>query len=67
MSRLARQLSATGFYHIVLRGINRQHLFEEEKFKMAGRIPMNEEQIRRKIQKLIGGREPYEVAAEVRT
>lgn len=30
MSRQARQLSATGFYHVVFRGINRQHLFEEE-------------------------------------
>ena len=30
MSRQARQLSTTGFYHVVLRGINRQHLFEEE-------------------------------------
>lgn len=30
MSRPARQLSATGFYHVVLRAINRQHLFEEE-------------------------------------
>ncbi|MBP2663753.1 MAG: Transposase like protein [Firmicutes bacterium] len=29
MSRKARQLSATGFYHIVFRGINRQHIFEE--------------------------------------
>jgi putative transposase len=30
MSRQVRQLSTTGFYHVVLRGINRQHLFEEE-------------------------------------
>ncbi|WP_378954891.1 transposase [Pelosinus sp. sgz500959] len=30
MSRQARELSATGFYHIVFRGINHQHLFEEE-------------------------------------
>ena len=31
MGRQARQLSATGFYHIVFRGINRQHLFEDER------------------------------------
>jgi hypothetical protein len=30
MARQARGLSVTGFYHIVFRGINRQHLFEEE-------------------------------------
>ena len=30
MGRQARQLSATGFHHVVFRGINRQHLFEEE-------------------------------------
>ncbi|MBP2660277.1 MAG: Transposase like protein, partial [Firmicutes bacterium] len=30
MARQARGLSATGFYHIVFRGINRQHLFEDE-------------------------------------
>ena len=30
MGRQARKLSATGFYHIVFRGINRQHLFEDE-------------------------------------
>jgi len=30
MARQARGLSATGFYHIVFRGINRQHLFEED-------------------------------------
>ena len=30
MGRQARQLSATGFYHVVFRGINHQHLFEEE-------------------------------------
>lgn len=30
MGRQARQLSNSGFYHIVLRGINHQHIFEEE-------------------------------------
>ncbi len=30
MSRQARQLSGTGFYHVIFRGINHQHLFEEE-------------------------------------
>jgi len=30
MARQARQLSNSGFYHIVLRGINHQHVFEEE-------------------------------------
>jgi len=30
MARQARGLSATGFYHVVFRGINRQHLFEDE-------------------------------------
>lgn len=30
MGRQARQLSESGFYHILLRGINRQHIFEEE-------------------------------------
>lgn len=30
MSRQARQLSVTGFYHVVFRGISHQHLFEEE-------------------------------------
>lgn len=30
MGRQARQLSATGIYHVVFRGINRQHLFEGE-------------------------------------
>ncbi len=30
MVRQARKLSGIGFYHIVFRGINRQHLFEEE-------------------------------------
>ncbi|QDR81094.1 transposase [Sporomusa termitida] len=30
MSRQARQLSETGFYHVIFRGINHQHLFEED-------------------------------------
>lgn len=30
MGRQARQLSSSGFYHIVFRGINRQHIFEDE-------------------------------------
>ena len=30
MSRLAREISPTGLYHIVFRGINKQHIFEEE-------------------------------------
>jgi hypothetical protein len=30
MARQARGLSVTGFYHMVFRGINRQHLFEDE-------------------------------------
>ena len=29
MSRLARKISESGLYHIVFRGINRQHIFEE--------------------------------------
>lgn len=29
-SRQARQLSGSGFYHIVVRGINHQHIFEDE-------------------------------------
>lgn len=29
MGRQARQLSNTGFYHVVFRGINHQHIFEE--------------------------------------
>lgn len=29
MSRQARKLSSTGFYHVVFRGINHQHIFEE--------------------------------------
>ena len=31
MSRLAREISETGLYHIVFRGINRQHIFECDK------------------------------------
>ncbi|WP_028972221.1 transposase, partial [Sporomusa ovata] len=30
MGRKARKMSTTGYYHVVFRGINRQHLFEEE-------------------------------------
>ena len=30
MGRQARQLSSSGFYHIVFRGINHQHIFEDE-------------------------------------
>ena len=30
MSRLARQYSQSGIYHIVFRGVNRQHIFEED-------------------------------------
>lgn len=30
MGRQARQFSSSGFYHVVFRGINHQHLFEEE-------------------------------------
>ena len=30
MGRQARQLSNSGFYHVVLRGINHQHIFEDE-------------------------------------
>lgn len=30
MSRQARKFSASGFYHIVFRGVNRQHLFEDD-------------------------------------
>ena len=29
MSRLARKISESGLYHIVFRGINRQHIFEK--------------------------------------
>ena len=36
MSRKARQFSQSGLYHIVFRGVNRQHIFEEDNdyFKM---------------------------------
>ncbi len=30
MSREARKLSESGFYHIVFRGINHQNIFEDE-------------------------------------
>ena len=30
MARIARQISQSGLYHIVFRGVNRQHIFEEE-------------------------------------
>lgn len=30
MGRQARRLSESGFYHIVFRGVNRQHLFEDD-------------------------------------
>ena len=43
--------------------IRLHNIFEEEEFKVAGKIPINEEQIRQKIKKLIGGREPHEVAS----
>ena len=29
MSRKSREISATGVYHIMLRGINKQSIFEE--------------------------------------
>ena len=29
MGRQAREYSSTGFYHVVFRGINHQHIFEE--------------------------------------
>jgi len=31
MSREARELSSSGFYHVIFRGINHQHLFEEDR------------------------------------
>ena len=31
MSRLARTISETGVYHIVFRGVNKQHIFEERR------------------------------------
>ena len=30
MSRLPREISSTGLYHIIFRGINHQNIFEEE-------------------------------------
>ena len=30
MPRSAREISKSGFYHIVFRGVNHQNLFEEE-------------------------------------
>lgn len=30
MGRQARQLSGSGFYHVVFRGINHQHAFEDK-------------------------------------
>lgn len=29
MARTAREISENGLYHIVFRGVNRQHIFEE--------------------------------------
>lgn len=38
MSGTAREKSSTGIYHIILRGINRQNIFEDEEdaFKFLG-------------------------------
>ena len=33
MARQARQLSSTGIYHVILRGINRQNIFEDDEDK----------------------------------
>ena len=33
MPRAARQFSKTGFYHIMMRGINRERIFEKEAAK----------------------------------
>jgi len=30
MSRLARQMSGSGYYHVMLRGVNRQNIFEDD-------------------------------------
>ena len=30
MARQARQISQTGIYHVFFRGVNKQHIFEEE-------------------------------------
>ncbi|MEN6567681.1 MAG: transposase, partial [Veillonellales bacterium] len=30
MGRQARQLSGSGFYHVIFRGVNHQHVFEDK-------------------------------------
>jgi len=43
--------------------IRLHNIFQEENFEVSGKIPMSDEQIRRKIHLLINGREPYEIAS----
>jgi hypothetical protein len=37
MSRRAREISGTGIYHVMMRGINRQNIFEDDESK--GPVP----------------------------
>ena len=41
MARRARRKSRTGIYHVILRGIDRQIIFEDNE-DYRGRIPMRE-------------------------
>lgn len=34
MSRRAREISGTGIYHVMMRGINRQNIFEDDESKV---------------------------------
>ena len=51
MSRLAREISETGIYHIVFRGVNKQHIFEERRDyeKMLNIIQMLKSEMNFKI------------------
>jgi len=39
MSRRAREISGTGIYHVMMRGINRQNIFEDDESKFDS--PLN--------------------------
>jgi putative transposase len=57
-----RSLADTAF-SLAMVGRENGYVFEEENFEVAGKIPMSEEQIRQRIQKITGEREPYEIAS----
>ena len=44
MPRRARQTSGTGIYHVMMRGINHQNIFEEQKGteRNRGRVPVSQ-------------------------